>query len=134
MTNNKQQTTNNKQQYRLLKEEKGTRYLEAVDPVHRAPDWFRRRFGCDKIQRLDLDQWEPARINSHYQATQEDIDDAMSLLPLAQSWEEFQQIMGAFGFSDIQKLTIKGFMRAAGHGERIHQLYNEWKAQKDLDF
>jgi|GEM_PF-5246807 len=121
-------------QYRLLKEEKGTRYLEALDPVHRAPDWFRRQFGCDKIERLDIEHWEPARIDSSYQATQKDIEEALSLLPLAQSWEEFQQIMGAFGFHDIQKQQIKGFLRAQGHGEKIRELYDDWKAQKDMDF
>ncbi|NEP62126.1 MAG: hypothetical protein F6K31_35155 [Symploca sp. SIO2G7] len=121
-------------QYRLLKEEKGTRYLEALNPVHRAPDWFRKQFGCDKIERIDIEQWESAEINSYHEATEEDIQHALSLLPLAQSWEEFQQIMGVFGFHDIQKQQIKGFMRGAGHGTKVQQLYNEWKAQKDLEF
>jgi len=124
--------TNN--QYRLLKEEKGIRYLEALNPAHRAPDWFRKQCGCDKIERVDIDQWEPAQISSYHEATQADIDHALSLLPLAQSWEEFQQIMGAFGFTDIQKQQMKGFLRGAGHSERIHQLFNEWKAQKDMEF
>ena len=68
--------TNN--QYRLLKEEKGTRYLEALNPVHRAPDWFRKQYGCDKIERVDIEQWEPAQINSYYEAKKEDIEHALS--------------------------------------------------------
>ena len=121
-------------QYHLLKEEKGTRYLEALDPLHHAPDWFRRQFGCDKIEHVDIAQWEPGRIDSYYRATQEDIKEAVPLLSLAQNWEEFQQIIGAFGFDEVQKQQIKGFLRAEGHGEKIRQLYDDWRAQKDLDF